>query len=298
MLNFPHSRKELQQFLTINGLPLLKVFGQNFLVEEKVHQDIINAAELQSCDHVLEIGCGIGHLTQHLAPNVANFWGVEIDERFYPILHQYFDQYSSFHLLQCDILSTKHTINPIVWDTILPVISQQPYKLIANLPYNVSAPVLVNFLESEFPPATMIVTIQKEVAQRLLAKPGTEFYGPLTILAQVHADITLVRNISPQSFVPPPKVYSSVVKFVTHPISNHIMNLEHFKNVVRSVFNMKRKTVANALKNSPFLSLEADHIASALENASISATTRGETLSLEQLITLSNQLLFHSPALG
>ncbi|HNZ66206.1 MAG TPA: 16S rRNA (adenine(1518)-N(6)/adenine(1519)-N(6))-dimethyltransferase RsmA, partial [Planctomycetota bacterium] len=290
MTNFPTTRKELQQFLQIHGLPLLKMLGQNFLIEPKVCEDIVSAAEIVPEDNVLEIGCGIGHLTQYIVPNVQNFWGVEIDKRFYPILKQFFSSYSSFHLLECDILNKKHNINPIVWNCIEPIIKQQSYKIIANLPYNVSAPVLMNFLKVAIPPKIIVVTIQKEVAQRFLAQPNTEFYGPISILAQLRANIEHVRHISPQSFVPPPKVYSSVIKMTPKSIPKELTNETLFEDIVRSIFNMKRKTIFNSLKQSPFLKLETHMIEEALELSNISIQTRGEILHWRQIIQMTNHL--------
>lgn len=284
MSKFPHSPEKIQNYLNHLQFFPTKKWGQNFLMDNNILQEIVSAACLTPQDAVLEIGPGMGHLTRHMADKVERLWAVEIDGKLCSFLQENFSAFPQLQILHLDALSSKHALNP----KILEIVSTRPYKLVANLPYNISAPLLSNFLECPYPPSLIVVTVQKEVADRLFALPNTSDYGPLSVHTQLYAHVKHVRNIAPGAFYPAPKVVSSVVKIEPHPISSEILRPAFLFDVVRSVFNMRRKTISNALRHSPFLTLEPGAIEKALQAAQVAPERRGETLSPEEFILLAN----------
>ena len=288
--HFPTSVAALRRYLQKLDFTPFRKWGQNFLCDERILEQIAVQADLHINEAVLEIGGGLGHLTHLLAPKVSKLWCVEIDPRLCRLLEKNFAATSVFQLLQMDVLDGKHTINPELLATMAPIIAHSPYKLVANLPYNAATAVIINFLEYQPAPVLMVLTVQKEVAQRLAAPPGSEHYGPLTIVAQLNATVTRLNDIAPNAFYPRPKVYSSVVKLVPQPRSDAIRDYSLLKAVIRSVFSMRRKTLTNALRRTPYLNIVPDQLAQALKRSEISGLRRGETLSIDEFIALANAL--------
>ena len=286
----PETYKSLKIYLEQNHLKPRKKFGQNFLINKNILNKIISHATLEKKDVVLEIGPGLGHLSEHIIEKVSHFLCVEKDFDLAKILEKQFGEYSQFQLLTMDVLETKNSINPILLKTLNEKVTDS-YKIISNLPYNVSAPVIINFLEEPRPKlSVMVVTVQKEVAQRLVAKPGTKQYGPLSLYAQLRADIKCVGEISPHFFYPQPKIDSTVVKMIPKPLIKNILDRQLFKKVVSSIFHKKRKTIFNNLRHAPFLKIKESQAEKVLMMTKIPLKQRGETLCLEEFIDLANNL--------
>ncbi len=286
----PFSRKELQEYLERISFSPAKKFGQNFLLDENIHKAIVDAADLHPEDAVLEIGPGLGHLTSYIVGQTALYWGIEIDRKLHSLLERRFSSLPGVKILSMDILSSKHEINPAVWEAIEKEIQIRPYKVVANLPYNISAPVISNFLEAAYPPCLLVVTVQKEVAKRLIAKPGTSDYGPLSVHTQLYGETKEIRHISPHCFYPAPKVDSTVVMIKPHPLHPDISDKNFLFHLVNIAFGMRRKTLYNCLRSKDSLEKTPEDIQKALEKTKISPERRGETLTLEEWISLANAL--------
>lgn len=285
MKKLPYTISELKKYLKALDLFPNKKLGQNFLLDRNIHQEIIKHSHLDEKERVLEIGAGLGHLTQCIIQKAEKLWSVEIDKALCHLLRARFNRYQNFTLIEMDILESKHQINRTIYDYI-----KTPYKIIANLPYYISAPLIVNFLESAFPPKEMIVMVQKEVGQRLIAKHGEQHYGPLSVNTQLYSEIESVMDISPKAFYPSPKVYSRVMRITRKPLPENIKDVELLKNVIKTVFNMKRKTVFNTLRHGKFIELPSQYVGEVLEKAEISPKVRGETISIDKFIELSNNI--------
>lgn len=260
------------------GFRFTKSLGQNFLVDPTVVADIITGSGITSADHVLEIGPGVGSLTRALLGAAGHVTAVEIDADLIPILREELKDFPNFSLVEGDVLKTD----------LKSLAGAGPVKVVANLPYYVTTPILLRLLEEDFPWQSITIMIQKEVALRLNARPGTKDYGSLTVLVAYYADTELVRLVTPQSFVPQPKVDSVVIRL--DRLSEKRVtpkNEELFFKVVRQSFAMRRKTLHNTLKP---LGYPPEVMASAFAAAAIDPGRRGETLTLEEFASLSDAL--------
>lgn len=260
------------------GFRFTKSLGQNFLVDPTVVADIIAGSGITKSDHVLEIGPGVGSLTRALLGAAAHVTAVEIDSELIPILREELKDFPNFTLVEGDVLKTD----------LKALAGEGPVKVVANLPYYVTTPILLRLLEEDFPWQTITIMIQKEVALRLNAKPGTKDYGSLTVLVAYFADTEMVRLVTPQSFVPQPKVDSVVIR-LDRLTEKRVTpkNEELFFKVVRQSFAMRRKTLHNTLKP---LGYPPAAMASAFAAAAIDPGRRGETLTLEEFSALSDAL--------
>ncbi len=260
------------------GFRFTKSLGQNFLVDPTVVADIIAGSGITKSDHVLEIGPGVGSLTRALLGAAAHVTAVEIDSELIPILREELKDFPNFTLVEGDVLKTD----------LKALAGEGPVKVVANLPYYVTTPILLRLLEEDFPWQTITIMIQKEVALRLNAKPGTKDYGSLTVLVAYYADTEMVRLVTPQSFVPQPKVDSVVIR-LDRLTEKRVTpkNEELFFKVVRQSFAMRRKTLHNTLKP---LGYPPAAMASAFAAAAIDPGRRGETLTLEEFSALSDAL--------
>ena len=260
-----------------------KRFGQNFLIDPRVLDKIMAAAEIGPDDLVLEIGPGIGTLTQHLACAAGRVIAVEIDRALIPILEETLEDLPNTRIINDDIL--KVDVEKLVREEG----QGRPVKIVANLPYYITTPILMDLLEKRIPVDSMTVMVQKEVAQRMCAGPGSKDYGALSLAVQYHSQPAIAANVPPNCFMPRPKVGSTVVRLKVYdkapvdPIDEHLM----FR-IIRASFNQRRKTLANGLKNSPELTFEKDEIQDALERCGFSSNVRGEDLSLSQFAQLSD----------
>jgi 16S rRNA (adenine1518-N6/adenine1519-N6)-dimethyltransferase len=253
-----------------------KCFGQNFLRDRQVVEQIIAAAELQPVDRVLEIGPGLGVLTDRMLPLVREVVVIEVDRDLAAGLRS--RQAENLTVHEGDVLS-------LHWDNLLP---SPPYKLVANLPYNISSQILFRILDQRQRLGRLILMFQKEVGDRLAASPGTKDYGILSVFCQLWFDIRRVTLVPPGAFYPPPKVTSVVLSFepLQHP-RVAIKDEDFFRRVVKAAFAQRRKTLRNSLMGSGFDAMSVDR---ALDTAGIDPVRRGETLSLEDFARLSEAL--------
>lgn len=261
-----------------------KKYGQNFLIDTHVLEKIIRAASIGSDDVVLEIGPGIGTLTQYLCENARQVIAVEIDDMLIPILGETLKDYDNVKIVHNDIL--KIDVNEIV--------SEYPgssIKVVANLPYYITTPIIMGLFESGVPIDSITIMVQKEVAERMQAKPGTKDYGALTLAVQYYADAKIMANVPPNCFMPRPAVGSAVINLVKHKEKRYdVKNEDMLFRIIRASFNQRRKTLQNGLNNAANLPYTKQQIAEAIEKMGLPAAVRGEKLSLEQFVELSNIL--------
>ena len=258
------------------GLHASKRLGQNFLVDGAVVKDIVAAAEIVAGDRVLEIGPGIGTLTQGLLEAGAHVTAVELDKKLPAVLAETLASYDHLHVVPGDILKTD----------IRALMENQPFKVAANLPYYITTPILLALLEQHLPITHIVTMVQKEVAERMIAAPGSKIYGALSVAVQYHTEPRIVRDVAPRSFIPAPEVASAVIacrKREKPPVE--VEDERMFFRVVRAAFGQRRKTLANALLGVGASKTVVRH---ALEEAGIDAQRRGETLRLAEFAHLAN----------
>ena len=262
-----------------------KKFGQNFLIDGHVINKIISAAEITKEDCVLEIGPGIGTMTQYLAEAAGHVCAVEIDKNLLPVLDETLAEYNNVTVINNDILKTD--INEIVDK----YNNGMPIKVVANLPYYITTPIIMGLFESHVPLLSVTVMVQKEVADRMQTGPGSKDYGALSLAVQYYAKPYIVANVPPNCFIPRPNVGSAVIRLTRYEEPPVIVQDEKlmFK-LIRASFNQRRKTLQNGLANSNELSFSKEDIAEALEKMDLSPTVRGESLSLAEFATLSDIL--------
>lgn len=262
-----------------------KKFGQNFLIDGHVLNKIIAAAEITKDDFVLEIGPGIGTMTQYLAEAAGKVMAVEIDRMLIPILQETLSEYENVEILNEDVL--KVDIAALVEEKN----DGKPIKVVANLPYYITTPIIMGLLENHVPVESITVMVQKEVAQRMQAGPGSKDYGALSLAVQYYCEPYIVANVPPNCFMPRPKVGSAVIRLKTHaqpPVTTEDETLMF--RLIRASFNQRRKTLANGLNNSSELSFSKEQIAQAIEKLGVPASIRGEALTLEQFAALADIL--------
>lgn len=262
-----------------------KKFGQNFLIDTHVLNKIVSAAEVTKEDVVLEIGPGIGTLTQYLAYHAKEVIAVEIDKALIPILHDTLRGYDNVTVLNEDIL--KVDINKLVKEKN----EGKPIKVVANLPYYITTPIIMGLFESHVPVASITVMVQKEVADRMQVGPGTKDYGALSLAVQYYAKPYIVANVPQNCFMPRPKIGSAVIRLTRHekpPVE--VKDEKLMFRLIRASFNQRRKTLANGLKNDPSLPYGKEVIENAITACGLSLTVRGETLTLKEFAGLANYL--------
>ena len=260
-----------------------KKFGQNFLIDTHVLEKIIEAAGVTKDDCVLEIGPGIGTMTQYLAENAGHVVAVEIDKNLIPILKDTLSAYDNVTIINEDIL--KVDINALAQE----YNGGRPIKVVANLPYYITTPIIMGLFESEVPIDNITVMVQKEVADRMQVGPGTKDYGALSLAVQYYAEPYIVANVPPNCFIPRPNVGSAVIRLTRHqtpPVE--VDDPKLMFRLVRASFNQRRKTLQNGLNNSPDIPYTKEQIVAAIESLGVSATVRGEALTLEQFALLAN----------
>lgn len=267
------------------GFAFQKRFGQNFLVDTHVLERIIRAAGLTKEDMVLEIGPGIGTMTQYLAENAGRVVAVEIDSNLIPILKETLQAYDNVTVLNEDIL--KVDIRALAEE----YNGGRPIKVVANLPYYITTPIIMGLFESQVPIDNITVMVQKEVAERMQAGPGTKDYGALSLAVQYYAEPYIVANVPPNCFIPRPGVGSAVIRLTRHqemPVK--VKDEKLMFSLIRASFNQRRKTLQNGLSNSAELSFSKEEIAAAIQALGLSPTVRGEALTLEQFAGLADAL--------
>ena len=260
-----------------------KKFGQNFLIDTHVLDKIIAAADITEEDFVLEIGPGIGTMTQYLCENARQVIAVEIDTNLIPILKDTLSAYDNVRIINDDIL--KVDINELARE----YNNGRPIKVVANLPYYITTPIIMGLFESHVPIESITVMVQKEVADRMQAGPGTKDYGALSLAVQYYSKPQIVVNVPPSCFMPQPKVGSTVISLRRH--QQPVVQVEDEKlmfKVIRASFNQRRKTLANGLNNYGGINLTKEQIQQSIEELGVPVNIRGEALSLEQFACLSN----------
>jgi len=260
-----------------------KKFGQNFLINTGILEDIIEAAEITKDDFVLEIGPGIGTMTQYLCESAREVVAVEIDKNLIPILEDTLSAYDNVEVLNDDIL--KVDIKALAEERN----AGKPIKVVANLPYYITTPIIMGLFESHVPIDSITIMVQKEVADRMQEGPGSKEYGALSLAVQYYAHPEIVVNVPPSCFMPQPKVGSAVIRLTRH--AEPPVNVENEKlmfQIIRASFNQRRKTLANGLNNFPGLNLSKEAIQQCIEELGVPVTVRGEALSLAQFAQLSN----------
>ena len=260
-----------------------KKFGQNFLIDEHVLDKIIRAAEITKDDYVLEIGPGIGTMTQYLACAAREVTAVEIDRALIPILEDTLKEYDNVSIINEDIL--KVDIAALAKEKN----GGRPIKVVANLPYYITTPIIMGLFESHVPLESITVMVQKEVADRMQVGPGTKDYGALSLAVQYYAEPYIVANVPPNCFMPRPAVGSAVIRLTRHqkpPVE--VMDEKLMFRLIRAAFNQRRKTLANGLKNSGELNLSKEVITAAIEKLGKGSSVRGEALDLEEFARLTN----------
>lgn len=279
-LGNPQNTIEILQKYNFN---FQKKFGQNFLIDEHVLDKIIRAAEITKDDYVLEIGPGIGTMTQYLACAAREVTAVEIDRALIPILEDTLKEYDNVSIINEDIL--KVDIAALAKEKN----GGRPIKVVANLPYYITTPIIMGLFESHVPLESITVMVQKEVADRMQVGPGTKDYGALSLAVQYYAEPYIVANVPPNCFMPRPAVGSAVIRLTRHqkpPVE--VMDEKLMFRLIRASFNQRRKTLANGLKNSGELNLSKEVITAAIEKFGKGSSVRGEALDLEEFARLTN----------
>ena len=260
-----------------------KKFGQNFLIDTHVLDKIIAAAGVTKEDCVLEIGPGIGTMTQYLAESARHVVAVEIDSNLIPILNETLAYYDNVTVIHGDIL--KVDVNQIINE----YNEGRPIKVVANLPYYITTPIIMGLFEGMVPIDNITVMVQKEVADRMQVGPGSKDYGALSLAVQYYAEPYIVANVPPNCFMPRPGVGSAVIRLTRHKTSPvEVKEPDLMFRLIRASFNQRRKTLQNGLNNSPEVDFSKEQIIEAIENLGLSPSVRGETLTLEQFAALSN----------
>lgn len=278
-LGIPRNTIEILQKYSFN---FQKKYGQNFLVDTSVLDRIISAAQITRDDCVLEIGPGIGTMTQCLAEHAREVVAVEIDRNLIPILEETLSAYGNVTVINEDIL--KVDIKKLASERN----GGRPIKVVANLPYYITTPIIMGLFENHVPMESITVMVQKEVAERMQIGPGTKDYGALSLAVQYYSRPEIVANVPPNCFIPRPGVGSAVIRLDCYkepPV--HAADEKKMFALIRASFNQRRKTLVNALGNAPGLGVSKEKAAAALEKMQLPATIRGEALTLEQFAQLS-----------
>lgn len=270
------------------GFHLKKKYGQNLLVDENILESIIKGANLNKEDIVLEIGPGIGSLTQYIAEQVEEVVAIEIDQSLIPILEETLSEYNNASVINMDVL--KVDLKELV-ETRWP---NRKVKVVANLPYYITTPIIMKFFEEEVPVESITVMIQKEVADRMYAKPSTKAYGSLTLAVQFYSNPEIVVQVPASCFIPQPKVGSTVICLKSHDkYTTQLTDKKMLFKVIKGAFQQRRKTLVNTVSHQVDLELTKEQIRKALHQMEISETIRGEALSLDEFIQLT-QILYES----
>ena len=267
------------------GFVFQKRFGQNFLIDTRVLDRIIEASEITKDDFVLEIGPGIGTMTQYLADAAREVTAVEIDDALIPILQDTLKEWDNVSVIHGDILKTD--IRKIADEKN----QGRPIKVVANLPYYITTPIIMGLFESHVPVDSITVMVQKEVADRMQTGPGSKDYGALSLAVQYYAKPEIVANVPPNCFMPRPKVGSAVIRLTTYDKPPVEVDDEKLMfRIIRASFNQRRKTLANGLKNAADLDIPKELIAESIESLGHGPSVRGEALTLEEFAALSNYI--------
>ena len=277
--------KETIQVIQKYQFAFQKKFGQNFLIDTHVLEKIISAAGITKNDCVLEVGPGIGTMTQYLAENAGHVVAVEIDRNLIPILKETLADYDNVTVINEDILRVDIKALAEEYN------GGKPIKVVANLPYYITTPIIMGLFESGVPIDNITVMVQKEVADRMKEGPGSKDYGALSLAVQYYAEPEIVANVPPNCFIPRPNVGSAVIRLTRHKeMPVEVKDPALMFKIIRASFNQRRKTLQNGLGNAPELPYTKEQIAAAIAEMGLTPTIRGEALSLAQFAQLSDIL--------
>lgn len=258
------------------GITMSKKLGQNFLIKRTVVDQIVAAADLGLDDQVLEVGPGIGTLTQGLAQSGACVKAIELDQRLLEVLDTTLESYDNVDIIHGDVLKLN----------VPEIMDHKPFKVVANLPYYITTPIIMSLLEAKLPIERLVVMVQREVALRMVAQPGTKDYGALSVAVQYYTEPDIVLEVPPKAFMPAPAVTSAVIRCrLRQKPPVHVDDERIFFRVVKAAFAQRRKTFSNSMKTT---GLSKEQIAAILEQAGIDGQRRGETLGLQEFADLAN----------
>ena len=263
------------------GFTASKRFGQNFIKDRKVLEDIVTASGLDKTESVVEIGPGIGVLTEFLAESAKKVYAIEVDRKLIPILQDTLSRYDNVEIINQDIMKTDLTV----------LTDGEPFRIVANLPYYITTPIIMSLLEARVPCRSMTVMVQKEVGERMTASPKNKSYGALTLAVNYYTEAEIVRKVPAGCFIPAPKIDSVVVHMKLRkepPVE--IKDEKLLFSIIRGAFNQRRKTLVNALSGYAGMNASKERIAEAIEVVSLKPTVRGEELSLMDFADLTNYL--------
>ena len=279
------SPKATLEVINKYGFAFQKRFGQNFLIDSNILENIVSAANITKEDFVLEIGPGIGTMTQYLCENAREVVAVEIDKSLIPILQDTLSEYNNVEVINEDVL--KVDIKKLAEERN----DGNPIKVVANLPYYITTPIIMGLFESGVPIDSITIMVQKEVADRMQTGPGSKDYGALSLAVQYYAKPEIVANVPPNCFMPRPKVGSAVIRLTRHEVMPVETKDEKLMfSIIRASFNQRRKTLANGLKNSELLHFSKEEIEAAITACGWPLTIRGEALNLQEFARLTDEL--------
>jgi len=278
------SPKKVKEIMDKYGFKFSKSLGQNFLIDQNILRKIVEIAEITKEDCVIEVGPGIGNLTRYIAEAAKSVVAIEIDKALVPVLKETLREYSNIEIINEDIL--KIDLHKLIEEKF----RNRTVKVVANLPYYATTPIIMKFLEEKIPVESLTLMVQKEVAQRMQAKPGTKDYGSLSIAVQYYSNPNILLRVPPTVFIPRPNVESAVVKLeVLKEPGVHVQREDLFFALIKDAFGKRRKTILNAL-NTGDLKLDRDLLKRVLDKSGIKENRRGETLTIEEYAFLANNL--------
>ncbi|MCR5301168.1 MAG: 16S rRNA (adenine(1518)-N(6)/adenine(1519)-N(6))-dimethyltransferase RsmA [Lachnospiraceae bacterium] len=279
------SAKSTSQIIKKYGFSFQKRLGQNFLIDDHVLDKIVDAASVGKDDGVIEIGPGIGTMTQRLCERAGKVIAIEIDSRLIPILEETLSAYDNVSIINADVMKTD--IRSLAEKDL----ASLNVKVVANLPYYITTPIVMELLEKRLPIDSITIMVQKEVAERMKAKPGTKDYGALSLAVQYYAQTYYAANVPPNCFIPRPKVGSGVIRLdIRKEPVTEVYDEDHMFEIIRASFNQRRKTLVNAVSNHASLPHSKKELEEALKKLDLPAAIRGEALDLNQFAALSNLL--------
>lgn len=294
-----HTPSVLKQIFSSRGIVPNKRFGQNFLIDQKTLLSIPDIAGLKDDDTVLEIGTGTGGLTRLLAERSRHVFTIEVDKKLFELSSDILKFYKNITTIHADVLRTKHELNQDILTLVQNWLRdhKQPHvKVVSNLPYNISTPVIINLLECDLPISLMVLMLQKEITDRMTAAPGTREYGILSVIIQLFSEVEVVRTLPPDVFWPRPEVDSAIVRIICRKekYAGKITDYSFFKKIIYAIFTSRRKTLLNSLEHLRLPDISRDHMKGVIVDMHLDEKVRGETLSLDQLILLSVSLYHFS----
>ncbi|MEK7699787.1 MAG: 16S rRNA (adenine(1518)-N(6)/adenine(1519)-N(6))-dimethyltransferase RsmA [Planctomycetota bacterium] len=294
--NIPlHSPSMLKQIFKDRGIIPNKRFGQNFLIDQNNLLSIPEIAQLKENDIVLEIGTGSGGLTRLLAERSLQVFTVEVDKKLFELSSDTLKLYKNVTLIHADALKTKHVFNPDILALVSDCLKKHDnarLKVVSNLPYNISTPVIITLLESALPINLMVLMLQKEITDRMAASPGTREYGILSIITQLFSEVEVVKTLSPQVFWPKPEVYSAIVRITVNKekYAGRITDYPFFVRVISAIFTSRRKTLLNSLEQLSLPNVSRERLKRTIKDMQLDERIRGEALNIDQLITLAEAI--------